>query len=236
MKTLVISDVHGETFWQKIVNRENPDLTIFLGDYLDSFNISPFQQFDNLNNILSFKESEEKAGRKVILLLGNHDVHYVYNDSQLRCTGYKSKTSLLCNRLLFDNKSKFQICYQLDNILFSHAGISSKWLQLMDYDNSPISDFLNDFWTFKPSVYSFNNIENTTCPYGNDLHQNPIWIRPEGLMKGNENSFLKGFYQVVGHTKYESIKSISNYYFTDTIDLKEYLIINDGEFSINIIN
>ena len=70
MKILVLGDIHGRTIWKDIIEKENPDKIIFLGDYVSTHdNISADQQLSNLNNILNYKE---ESSDKVILLRGNH--------------------------------------------------------------------------------------------------------------------------------------------------------------------
>jgi glutamate racemase len=72
--TVVLGDVHGLTYWKEAVAK-NPDCRyIFLGDYLDPYkNIAPKQLIDNLKEIIQLKKDR---GDDVILLLGNHDLHY----------------------------------------------------------------------------------------------------------------------------------------------------------------
>ena len=70
MKTLVLGDLHGRTIWKDIIEKENPDKIIFLGDYVSTHDdISGIQQIDNLEDILTYKENNLD---KVILLRGNH--------------------------------------------------------------------------------------------------------------------------------------------------------------------
>lgn len=72
MKTLVLGDIHGRAIWKDIIDSENPDNIIFLGDYVSTHdNISSSQQIDNLENILAYKEGNLD---KVILLRGNHKI------------------------------------------------------------------------------------------------------------------------------------------------------------------
>ena len=57
MKTLVLGDIHGRTCWYDIIEDEQPDKIIFLGDYVSTHeNISAEQQCSNLEDILNFKE------------------------------------------------------------------------------------------------------------------------------------------------------------------------------------
>jgi hypothetical protein len=75
--------------------------------------------------------------------------------------------------------------------------------------------------------------------YGNTKTQTPIWIRPQALMAGNRDTFLKEDYiQVVGHTHVKKIdiegKSTGGrYYFIDTLDTSnKFLIYEDREFKV----
>ena len=69
---LVIGDIHGRTLWKDIVEKENPDKVIFLGDYVSTHESVPAdQQLSNLEDILNYKEENPD---KVILLRGNHKI------------------------------------------------------------------------------------------------------------------------------------------------------------------
>ena len=57
-KILVLGDIHGRTCWADIIEKENPDKVIFLGDYVSTHeNISSDQQCSNLEDILNYKEA-----------------------------------------------------------------------------------------------------------------------------------------------------------------------------------
>lgn len=71
-KIIVFGDIHGRYLWDDIVKEENPDLTIFLGDYVSTHEgITSDIQIYNLCDILNYKESNPD---KVILLRGNHEI------------------------------------------------------------------------------------------------------------------------------------------------------------------
>ena len=71
MKNLILGDIHGRLIWYDIIEKEQPDLTIFLGDYVSTHEDVPAdQQLSNLEDILNYKEENLD---KVILLRGNHD-------------------------------------------------------------------------------------------------------------------------------------------------------------------
>jgi len=74
MKTVFIGDIHGRSIWKQIVEQEKPDRVIFVGDYFDSFDIPGIDQIHNFKEIIHFKKT---SGIEVVLLVGNHDYHYM---------------------------------------------------------------------------------------------------------------------------------------------------------------
>jgi hypothetical protein len=235
MKTIVIGDTHGRSVWKEIVAQEKADRVIFIGDYFDSFDIEPVEQQYNFKEIIEFKE---KAECEVILLIGNHDFHYFPGGETY--SGYRSGAAPINRQLLKDNEHHMQMCYQLDNILFSHAGIGSDWLTYQNKydpaeDPGTIADFVNAIWKHQPNRFMFYGLD----PYGDSKTQTPIWIRPQALIAGNRDTFLKTDYiQVVGHTQVRKIDiegkaTGGRYYFIDILDTeKQFLVYENGEFTI----
>ena len=73
---LIIPDVHGRDFWKEAVDNNKYDKIIFLGDYADPYDfegITDEVTIENLKSIIAYKQQNPN---KVILLLGNHDLHY----------------------------------------------------------------------------------------------------------------------------------------------------------------
>lgn len=86
MRIRVIGDVHGKSWWKSLVKDiDEVDMIVFLGDYVDSYNISDEQIINNLLDIIEFKKSYED---KVILLLGNHEYNYI-SPYIGYCSGYR---------------------------------------------------------------------------------------------------------------------------------------------------
>ena len=84
MKTLVLGDTHGRSFWKLITHIEQPDRVIFIGDYFDSFDIKGVDQIQNFKEIIEYKETArtkvgtlEEKKVEVILLIGNHTLLYM---------------------------------------------------------------------------------------------------------------------------------------------------------------
>jgi metallophosphoesterase superfamily enzyme len=72
MKLLAIGDIHGRDVW-KDINFLAFDKVVFVGDYVDSYIRSDWQVYQNLKEIIDLKKQNFD---KVVLLLGNHDIHY----------------------------------------------------------------------------------------------------------------------------------------------------------------
>ena len=140
---IVLGDIHGSMYWQKVV-AENPDSRyIFLGDYLDPYDDIPnYQLLGNLKKIIQLKK---ERGEDVVLLLGNHDLHYFCSD-MLPCWRFDFEIAEETSALFRENIHLFMYAYQIDNWIFTHAGISEKW-------------FLEDFKgiTYKNIADQLNN-------------------------------------------------------------------------------
>ena len=132
ISTIVMGDIHGSTYWKTVID-ENPDCRyLFLGDYLDPYeNISAQKLIDNLEEIIRLKKENPD---RVILLLGNHDLHYFCSDMPM-CTRFDWKIAEKVSGLFRENIHLFLYAFQEDNCIFTHAGISEKWF---------LSDFKGD--------------------------------------------------------------------------------------------
>lgn len=235
MKTILLGDTHGRTLWKDIVTKESPDQVVFIGDYFDSLDISQENQLRNFIDILEYKYRIPNT----ILLIGNHDFHYMFNYE--RYTGFKPKMYPIFNHLLNEEKDSFQMAFLLDDLLCTHAGVSSEWLRDNDIsEDADIVKEINELFIAQPRMFMFTGIEST----GEDIYQTPIWIRPQSLMKANKNSSLKKTYrQVVGHTQVSADASIEmlnkftggRYFLIDVIHQRKYLVYNDGELTFEKI-
>lgn len=226
MKTVIIGDTHGRTLWKSIVEVENPDRVIFVGDYFDTHeDVSGAGQMMVFQEIIDYKKSQDPG--KIIMLIGNHDHHYFPEVGYTGTSGYQSGAAVAIGFLISENKEHLQMAYQFDNILCTHAGVGKTFLEAQGWkDGEDISGFLNDLWKYKPKAFCFTGFN----PYGDDMGQTPIWIRPKSLMKDAQD-FKKDVIQVVGHTSQNKIdikgKSTGGrYFFIDTLGTSgEYLII-----------
>lgn len=185
MSTIVLGDIHGSAFWKTVIV-ENPDCRyIFLGDYLDGKdNIDSKVELDNLKEIISLKKENPD---NIILLLGNHDLlHFDYDINENVSISFR------------ENSALFQNAYQMDDIIFTHAGIVHKWF---------VEDFKGDL-----TRNIAEQLNNPTEKQRDALRQVGDEHATSGIfMAGMVELYcpLQGFIQVVGHNRIPDIKDVS---------------------------
>lgn len=216
-KTIVLGDVHGRNIWKDIVNDNyDADCFVFLGDYVSTHDYryaDPDIQIDNLKDILDFAEFENAmTPGRVILLRGNHDMqHLGYHWAECSGINWHVQDAMMKMRERFINNTQW--VYVEDNIVYSHAGISERWMQ----DNK-LTD-VNQINDLEPSEkFGFTPCKlSDYC--GDSVTQPPTWIRPWALFG---NAFGDYTY-IVGHTtephitfmKDASMKQYKESYFDD---------------------
>lgn len=236
MKIICFGDIHGRKVWREIVDKEidNTDLFIFLGDYFTSREgISEYEQILNFTDIIAFKQEHPN---KVYLLRGNHDMEAIgYPWAECRPAFYDTWAS--DNRDLILNNTQWLV--QIDNMVFSHAGITQRWYEDMKKKYPEITCF-EDINKIEPSeMFGFRTFKFSD--YHGDTPTQPLtWVRPGCLC---EHGFPDITY-IVGHTTQSSISNYKNdliekhdlgeyakcnVWVCDTLP-REYLLIDNGEF------
>jgi hypothetical protein len=225
MKIIALGDTHGRIHWKNIVAKEtDADKIVFIGDYFDThYDVSVDQQIQNFIDILNFKKENVD---KVILLIGNHDFHYL-KGAQETYSGYQKFKAIDINEVLEPAVSigLLQMCYVYEDFVFTHAGLTKTWCENNDINLSELEDSVNR--RFMSNIESFrftygDNFSNS----GNDVTQPPIWVRIPSLLKNK----LDGYRFVVGHTTIEELTITDSLIGIDTIGTTgEYLVIIDGE-------
>lgn len=215
MKILIIPDCHGQSDWKDAVKNFKYDKVVFLGDYFDNFEDKFKGEFaaKNFEDICSFIR-EDTDNR--ILLAGNHDIENYYFRGG--CSGFQPVMYDRYHELLVKNKDILKAVCELDEFVFSHAGVSYVWLDNIkkieeertkrffdldkaDYDKLSDIDKIN--LAFKSMLdgkmhkdwFCFYRWDMSCC--GENTYQSPLWIRPRSLLEAS--AFDK---QVVGHTEY----------------------------------
>jgi hypothetical protein len=208
-KTIVIGDIHGRPIWKEIVKR-NGDAThfVFLGDYLDPYPEptepeSPFaanRLVDNLKDILDFKIANKN---KVKLLIGNHDLHYMSNVEKSSRYSHEMQRllSIELDLVKLVKNDILQLCWNIDNVWFVHAGFTNTWLRnnRLQLNADELNNHFKETLVVNPSKnpYGFVDKGYSTDGFGDDVYQGPLWVRPRAVK--SDTPF--DTYQVVGHTQ-----------------------------------
>ena len=234
---LIIPDIHGRTFWKDAVNgRENEDI-IFLGDYLDVYKYEEafidksdneiFESImENFKEILDFKKEHKK---KVILLLGNHDLSYTCIDKASR---YDWLHAGEIYNIFNSNRELFQMAYEKvindKRFIFSHAGISKNWLRghdliLKGWTEKNIVDWANNAYLVKNEHFfsALNDISNYRG--GFDWWGSMVWADFQEYL--DEEDELIGDFQIFGHTQLKDNPFVWNK-FAD-LDCRRAFILNE---------
>lgn len=223
-KHIFISDIHGENLWKKVVEKES-DKYIFLGDYFDSFTVPLEEQLNNFKELLYFGVNNRD---KVIFLLGNHDIHYLLWNTPLyesaRGSGFNPKLVYEVNQLVNGNSELFQLAYQKDNLLCTHAGLRQDYydVELKEihekYPEYSYADLLNMLWREKAEVLvRIGRLRGGWNSYGG-----VFWCDRRELIQNP----LKGFTQVVGHTPLQDIDIVYNEDSNSTLIFTDCIIYN----------
>lgn len=221
MKILIISDLHGRTFWRRVLNIiDEVDKIIFLGDYLDPYydeNISWEDAVIEFKEILKLKE---KYPEKVILLIGNHDCFYMFlNFPDCSRNNYTKRNEI--NKLFTDNFSKFLLIYEVDNYLFSHAGLYKEWMELCNFTLDDLKNFdASKNWPALSATSFFRG--------GYHSVGSCVWA---DIRESVKNELYTDKRQIVGHTQLQK-----DPYITDKIcclDCRKCFILDTETGEIN---
>jgi predicted MPP superfamily phosphohydrolase len=206
-KILSIGDVHGYDSWKKLGDIRQlitysgflPDFDhyVFVGDYTDSFEKTNVEIFENLVEIIKFKTEYPD---NVVLLLGNHDIQYMYNFNQYGCSGFRPEMYFDLNELFNKHRLLFQVAFQVENYLWTHAGVSRGWYNIrFPYKSKNVADDLNlAFLENNQTLHDIGRLrggyKDVGGPFWADKRE--TWDKP-----------IKGYHQIVGHTRCSKLQT-----------------------------
>ena len=227
VRIIALGDTHGRTNWKQIISNEKFDKVVFMGDYFDTYeDISPEQQKENFKDIIAYKKANMN---KVVLLFGNHDFHYLRNINETY-SGYQQWQKTDIQELLHPaiDAELLQMCFVWQNMLFCHAGVTQTWCKNNLVQKEFVEQSINELFKYKPNVFRFTSGRNHS-PYGDDVEQSPIWVRPNSLLRDK----IEGFIQVVGHTTQNKLVITDDIILIDTLGTSgEYLIWDNFQLSV----
>ena len=236
---IIIPDIHGLNFWKEAVDGREEDIIVFLGDYLDPY---PHdfpdktadeiweQTWNNFNDIIEFKK---KHPSNVVLLLGNHDLHYIYpkmDDS----SRYDYERAAQIKEKFDENQDISLLAYERTitgkRFIFSHAGMRKLWTA--DWFGSSVTDknvvdyMNNGYLTNDPSLPRALD-QYSTYRGGWESYGSMVWadVREWWSEKPHSSSF--GDVQVFGHTQLDDkpINFWNTYY---DLDVRRGFLINEN--------
>lgn len=190
MRTIVVGDIHGRlTLTNIFLGMASEDTrVIFVGDFLDSYRLSPDDQVDSLCAVMD----AIAAGKNVLACKGNHEISYL--DPREICSGWNSVT-----QSLIDSIGKYRIentlldCVWVEGekpILISHAGVSAA-----HFDKEPEDITVRDVeeWLLEsPNVGAVGYARGGYLPVGGIFWCD--WWR--------EFDPIPAIRQIVGHSNY----------------------------------
>ena len=216
MKILIVPDVHGRKFWHEAEELINEvDKVVFLGDYLDPYSYEGITFEDAITEFKEILNFKEKYPDKVTLLIGNHDCHYLIT-SFMDCSRLHYMLRQEMHDLFMNNIDKFQLIYEFENYIFSHAGIYKAWMEKHDLTLDDLKDFktfIKDRWKTLEDVSFYRN--------GYDKVGSCVWA---DLYESIGNELYTDKRQIVGHSQLREFPHV-----LDTIaylDVRQCFILN----------
>lgn len=203
MRILVCGDLHCKVnLLEAALKCTEWDYFVFLGDACDNWGAT---QEDNIRIIERLIELKDEYGERFIWIIGNHD--WGYYDTSYRMSGHIHEGSASIYYLLKDHIKDWQISHHIGRFLFSHAGLSERWLDEVasplaneSFAHKPFGTIIEEL-KYKPGL---NNPLNNIGLLSNGFSDNPspLWMRPdEGVLPPQMHRI-----QIVGHTPVRRIE------------------------------
>jgi hypothetical protein len=198
---LIVPDVHGRDFWLPAYDFNGE--IVFLGDYTDhydcEYHITEKITYERLLKIVEFKQQNPD---RVTLLTGNHELYYYSNvlgNAGRFSWKYKSKYREILEGET--TKNLFQVCKQVENYLFVHAGVTKGWydhhLPELKENGDTLEEQLNNIFITKKQVFME---ASTKYRGGIDKFGSPLWADYRELIDEPEH-LGPDIFQIIGHTQ-----------------------------------
>ena len=248
-KAFIVPDVHGRAFWIKAkeaLSDETIDKIVFLGDYFDPYDdeeeyISDEKLIDSFNQIVQMKKENPE---KIVLLLGNHDIHYLYKNQY--CSRHDGENESRNCELIKSNLDCFDLmyiddisCNDYNKVLFTHAGLTSGTLKTFGRAEYPKDDIvalcdavnknIKDVKTHEYHVLSELLLRVSRYRGGSFQYGSIVWADIREVVP---NTFdFDDVFQIFGHTRSFFPTVMKRYAMLDTqecyiADFAEGIILN----------
>lgn len=231
---LIIPDIHGRIFWEKPFEEyaDKVDKIIFLGDYFDPYSYEDIDKFDMYSNFVKIMRKYDKLPNKMILLLGNHDLHYI-TDKISKSSRFNPFEKTAIYNLFKDDIDSFQLAYECEidekKYMFTHAGINRIWWNLVRRINSdapeiPTAEYINSKFKEMDDKFIRCLDEIGHARGGYSLNGSLIW---SDISEFLNNEHFDGIYQIFGHTQLKEKEFVTEN-FADLDVRKAFLLDKDG--------
>ena len=225
MKILVIPDVHLKPWMftraDEIMTEEKPDKAVCLMDIADDWG-----QEQNLQLYRDTYDAAIRFARKyprTLWCCGNHDMSYLWGIHE---SGYSKAAEPIVREKMHEHCqvlpdiSQIAYVHRIDNILFSHGGLTKSFVRERVPGNCRAIDVI---------LQNVNMLEDDAMW----REYSPIWARPQIWPRSlyDDDEYL----QVVGHTPVKKIEQYGNLISCDVfstfrngqpIGSCEYLLLN----------
>lgn len=130
MRVLSVGDIHTKVWFIDSVREivDKYDHIVFCGDFADDWSCLPS---DSIRSWSYIKQLVDDFPNKVHAIIGNHDFAYIHREIAGRSSGWDPITyhniNLPENNTLKRWFLSLPITLELDNVVFSHAGITETW-------------------------------------------------------------------------------------------------------------
>lgn len=197
-KVLFVGDLHCKQeyvlpYVSKLVESQKVDKIVFLGDYVDDWNVPDKYVVRALDaQVAWYNEWCNKVG--VVNLCGNHDWSYFHKDKYV-ASGHRHDIERSIRYRL--NKLNLQMCCVVDKYLVTHAGVTSEWLDYVgcaeeNVDAKSLSNSIN-------LLFDMTDTRLNSCGPsrgGRDV-AGPLWC---DAYEDLDNMDGFGVSQIVGHS------------------------------------
>ena len=240
-KLLILGDIHGRSFWKDAIDKYGNDVDkiVMIGDYIDPYGDEGITRKDAINTLSEIIDFKFNNKDKTILLIGNHDAHYLF-DNFPRCTRYDSSHAYKIKEKFHTHKSLFKLAHEEiingKKYLFTHAGLMNSWIERnKNIIGEPTVDNLNKLVNIHGGILALSDISNHRTWFG-EKSGSILWsdvlekIDDNSSIDNiipNEDSIVEGYdYQIFGHTQLVDKPIITDKW--ACIDCRKPFILNEN--------
>jgi len=207
---------------------------VFLGDYFDDFD-------DNIFEVTAMAKwlVENIDNPNYTFLCGNHDFHYMVPRGKLYCSGFATWKYETIEQIVHkETWDKLRFFYNIDDIWFSHAGITNYWFEhpVLGLNVNVINETIQD------AIKSLHSDPSKLgCLWAADRYRGGMHKKGGILWNDWRNSdFIPNTLQIVGHTPNNNIefkekKEINSSLINVDTHLNEIMILDTDTKNYKIV-